>query len=169
MQLTRLATAGASLSLLLLAGFTSAQASEKPMAAACESADVTLYPGSWLGPRYGEWNMHIIACPDKNPSTWKKNSGVELNAVASNLGMNVHGDPVVRTTETGENQHNRFGRYEAIFQTRTCVPYVGWPCRGPFVWKAQFTVTADKKTKQVNVHLQGRTTPAPTLVLYDTP
>ncbi|MER7056764.1 hypothetical protein [Streptomyces sp. NPDC000351] len=175
MRFTRLATAIAACGLIVgaIATATSAQGTAAPThtttAAACEDAQVTLYPGSRLSPRYGEWNMNVLACPTKSPSTWTKASSIELNATASNLGMTVVEESKLRITETGQNRWNRFARYEATFQSRTCVPKVGWPCKSPGTWKARFTITADKKSHQVKVHTHRGSTPAHTYALWPTP
>ncbi|MFJ9657475.1 hypothetical protein ACIRPR_05850 [Streptomyces griseoflavus] len=173
MRFTRLATATAACGLVVgaIATATSAQGTAAPTAtaAACENAQVTRYPGSLLSPRYGEWNMNVLACPTKSPGTWTKTSSVELNATASNLGMTVVEDSKLRVIETGQNKWNRFARYEATFQSRTCVPKVGWPCKSPGTWKVRFTVTADRKSHQVKVYTHRGSTPDHTFVLWPTP
>lgn len=173
MRLKRLATATAACGLVVgaLVTATMAQGSAAPAqkAAACENAQVTLYPGSLTSPRYGEWNMNALVCPTKNPSSWKTQSSIELNATASNLGLVVAGESTLRITDTGANKWNRFARYEASFQSQTCTPKVGWPCWSPGTWKARFTITADKKSHQVKVYMHKGRTPDHTFVLWPTP
>ncbi|MER6015977.1 hypothetical protein [Streptomyces bluensis] len=171
MRLTRLATATAACGLLVggIATATSAQGSAAPATANCENTRVTFYPGSLTSPRYGEWNMDVLVCPTKNPTTWKKESSVELNATAHNLGLTVAEDSKLRITETGKNKWNRFARYEASFQSQSCIPKVGWPCKSPGTWKARFTITADKKTNEVKVYTHQGSTPASTYLLWPTP
>ncbi|CAL9278837.1 hypothetical protein [Streptomyces sp. SudanB52_2052] len=173
MRLKRLATATAACGLIAGAAITvtTVQGSAAPaqQTAACENTRVTLYPGSWTSPRYGEWNMDVLVCPTKNPASWKKESSIELNATADNLGLTVAEDSKLRITETGQNKWNRFARYEATFQSQTCIPKVGWPCRAPGTWKTSFTITADKRTHQVKVYMHKRSTPAHTYILWRTP
>ncbi|MGI5346851.1 hypothetical protein ACQEU8_01500 [Streptomyces sp. CA-250714] len=170
MRTVRLATLGTVLCALLGAGVTTSQASTAGAAAPrCEREQVTWYPGTLLGRyRYGQWDMNVLVCPDKAPEDWKTSSDVEINATGSNLGI-VLKQNSLNITETGENQWNRYARYEGHFQTRTCVPKVGWPCREAKNWKAWFTITVDKSTGKVNTHLQGAQTPGHTWALFRTP
>jgi len=174
MTTVRSATLGAALCALLAAGITSqastatAASTEGPAAPRCERKQVTWYPGTLLGQlRYGQWDMNVLVCPDKDPENWKTGSDVEINATGSNLGITLKHNALV-TTGTGENQWNRYARYEGSFQTGTCVPKVGWPCREGH-WKAWFTITVDKRTGKVNTHLQGGRTPGFPLALFRTP
>ncbi|WP_326692526.1 MULTISPECIES: hypothetical protein [unclassified Streptomyces] len=173
MRTIRLATLGAALCALLAAGTATSQASASTTGAAaprCEREQVTWYPGSLVGRyRIAQWDMNVLVCPDKAPEDWKTNSDVEINATGSNLGVTLKQNSLT-TTETGENQWNRYARYEGHLQTRSCLPKVGWPCDESENWKAWFTITVDKRTGEVNTHLQGaRTPPGATWALFRTP
>jgi hypothetical protein len=166
-----LATAACGLLAGAVATATSSTGTAAParQAAACESTQLTLYPGALTSLRYGEWNMNVLACPTKSPASWKKDSRIELNATASNVGLTVAEDSKLRITETGQNKWNRFARYEATFQSRSCLAKVGWPCKSPRTWTARFTVTADKKSHEVKIYKHGSGTSDPTFALWSTP
>ncbi|WP_143676011.1 MULTISPECIES: hypothetical protein [Streptomyces] len=179
MKLKRLATATAACGLAVgaVVAATATQGSAAPThkaasaagTAGCENTRVTFYPGSRLSPRYGEWNMDVLVCPTKSPSNWKTQSSIELNATANNLGMTVAEDSKLRTIETGTNKWNRFARYEATFHSQSCIPEVGWPCKSPNIWKARFTITADKKSHEVKVYRHKGSPPDSTFAIWHTP
>ncbi|MDG4857055.1 hypothetical protein P8605_02580 [Streptomyces sp. T-3] len=149
---------------------TQGSAAPAHSSAACENTQLTLYPGSRTSQlRYGEWTMDILVCPTKKPESWKKDSQIELNASASNAGLTAIEDSKLRVTATGQNKWNRFARYEATFRSKTCIPKVGWPCKAPGTWKVRFTVTADKRTRQVKLYRQYASAPDLTFALFYTP
>ncbi|MER8073067.1 hypothetical protein ABTZ59_32870 [Streptomyces sp. NPDC094034] len=172
MKLKRIATVTATCGLIAgaLVTATMAQGTAAPAqrAAACQNVNVTLYPGSQLTPRYGEWSIDALVCPTKKPSSWKTQTSVELNATASNLAMTVLDEPVLSIAETGSNQWNNYARYEATFKSQSCTPKVGWPCWSTNTWRVWLTITADKNTHEVKTYLQKKEIP-PTFGLWSTP
>ncbi|GAA2100955.1 hypothetical protein GCM10009801_73820 [Streptomyces albiaxialis] len=170
---TRAAALGAALLTVLATGAATAStaaAQQKGPAPRCETHTVTWYPGTAVAAvRYGQWDMHVLVCPDKAPEDWSTQSGIELNSTAANVGLTVSEESTLVTTSTGENAWNRYARYEGRFTTRVCTPKVGWPCFAPKTWKAWFTITVDKRTKKATTHLQGGKPPEFPHVLFRNP
>jgi hypothetical protein len=150
------------------AGKRTAAAAEAP--ASCKNYEIHRYPGSRLGRfRYGEVVFSVFVCPTKSPSSWAASTrDPTTNATGSNLGV-TFANTSIKVSKTGKNKWNRYARYEGTFTSNTCIPKVGWPCKGTGDWKVKFTITADKKSHAVHLFPQGGSVPDPGFVLFATP
>ena len=138
--------------------------------ASCKSYAVHRYPGSTLGHlRYGEVVFTVMVCPTRDASSWAPKAVAHTNGTAVNIGFSI--DSYTLTAyETGENQWNRYGRYEGTFTSKSCmVPWVKQGCYGSGTWRERFTITADKKSHVVHIFQQGEKTPDAGLTMYSTP
>ncbi len=119
------------------------------------------YPGSTIARvRYGEVSFRFQVCPNSSPESWVATvERAGTNATGQNLGFFIE-SPSIAPFASGR----LFKHWNGVFVSKTCLPRVGFPCKGSGQWNINFTASVKQGVKVRKI-----STPDRSLTLYRNP